>query len=101
MTDKVIYAKATAAGQSTAFYVEPGKPVTVYIYPSANLAADEYGDLQRKNPDGTWDDVFDSAGQVRLSSARTCITIEGEGEYRIDKDLSTAAFGVAAADVPG
>ena len=102
MTDRAILAPQTALGYAE-FTVTPKRPVTVYLYPVASLTAAEYSDLQRKDPTGTWQDVYDhgskgSGGQVRLDTTVTTITVTGEGKYRIMKEASTNAIGVAEAN---
>ena len=99
MADTVLLAPQTALGYGY-FNVDDNIPRTVYVYPVASLTASEYADLQRKDPAGTWQDVYDSGfkgsgGQVRLDTTCTDITVIGEGEYRIMKELSTNAIGVA------
>lgn len=103
MSDKVMLAPQTALGYAY-FPVTRAVPVTVYLYPVADLTASEYADLQRKDPAGTWQDVYDhgfkgSGGQVRLDTTVTTITVKGEGEYRIMKETSSNAIGVARGDV--
>ena len=98
MTDTVLLAPATGAGNSEEIVVEEGRPITVYLYPVGDLTADEHADLQRLAADGSWGDVYDSVfgGQVRLNSTVTSVTVQGAGTYRIAKDSSTNAIGVAA-----
>ena len=98
MADNAILAPQTALGYGY-FKVGHATPVTVYVYPVASLTASEYADLQRKDPDGTWQDVYDSGfkgsgGQVRLDTTCTGVVVNGYGEYRIMKELSTSAIGV-------
>lgn len=98
---EVILTPATGAGQSSSFHVH-NRPMTVSIYNAADagMTAAEYSDLQRKNPAGYWQDVFDSAGQVRLHAGRTEITVIAGGEYRIDKEATTESVGVEVFNAP-
>ena len=105
MTDKTILAKTTSAANSGSFFVKPGRPVTVYLYPQASLTAAENANLQRKDPEGTWQDVYDhgfkgSGGQVVLDTTVTGVVVAGEGEYRIELENPTNAIGVAVGDQP-
>lgn len=103
MVDKTILAKTSSAGNSSAFHVKVGRPATVYLYPEADLTVSENANLQRKDPDGTWQDVYDhsfkgSGGKVVLNTTVTGILVEGEGEYRIELENPTNAIGVAVGD---
>lgn len=102
MADKILLAPQTALGYGY-FKVNRSVPRTVYVYPVADLTASEYADLQRKDPAGTWQDVYDSGfkgsgGQVRLDTTCSGVVVVGEGEYRIMKEASTNAIGVAVGD---
>lgn len=98
---QTILTPATGAGNSSAFTVSD-RPLTVGIYASTGsvTTGSEFADLQRKNAAGNWSDVYDSAGQVRLSAARTEITIVAGGEYRIAKDSTTQTVGVELREAP-
>jgi len=99
MADTVIRAPVDTAGQSDTFKVVD-KALTIYLYPVASLTATEYADLQRQAADDSWADVEDSsfsgaAGQVRLDTTVTEITIRAPGTYRLDFDNPTSAVGAA------
>jgi len=103
MTDKTILAKTSSAGNSSSFHVKKGRPATVYLYPEASLTASEFANLQRLDPDGTWQDVYDhgfkgSGGRVRLDTTVTGVVVVGEGEYRIELENPTNSIGVAIGD---
>lgn len=99
MADKILLAPQTGAGNSEVFYVDPARPRTCYLYPFANVTASEFCDLQREDPAGTWQDVYDSGfgGQVRLDSTVESVTIVGGGKYRWAKEATTNAQGVGLA----
>lgn len=102
-TDNIILAKTASAGNSSEFIVKQSRPVSVYLFPVADLTATEYANLQRKDPEGTWQDVFDHGfkgvgGQVRLDTTVTGITVTAEGVYRIELENPTNSIGVAVAD---
>ena len=103
MSDKVILEKRLTAGNSSDFSVMVNVPKTVYLFPAADLTVGENANLQRKDPDGTWQDVFDSGfkgsgGQGILDSTVTGIMVAGEGVYRVELEDPTNAIGVAVAD---
>ena len=96
---QVILAKATGSGDSDPFDVIT-MPITVTIYPKANYGSDT-GNLVIKNEDGTWDDVYKDAVQVKLSSTNPQLTVTGGGTYRIEFSARTSAIGVARIEAPG
>lgn len=101
--DVVKLAATTSADQSSEFTVRE-RPVTVYIY--GTHVNGEYADLQREGPDDSWRDEYiqPSGGvseKVRLSGERTAVTVYGAGTYRIDKEATTNAIGVAISEAPG
>ena len=103
MTDVTILAKTASAGNSSTFYVKPGQPKTVYLFPVADLTAGENANLQRLDPDSVWQDVFDhgfkgAGGQVILDTTVTGVVVAGEGAYRIELENPTNSIGVAIAD---
>jgi hypothetical protein len=88
----VILAKATGAGNSIDFTVS-AFPMTVRVYPKANLAT-EVGYLKQKNPDGTYDDVYDLSGTViALGATMPQVYIVGPGTYRVEFAARTSAIG--------
>jgi len=102
-TDHIILQKTSSAGNSGSFFVKVGLPRTVYLFPVADLTASENANLQRKDPEGTWQDVFDSGfkgsgGQVILDTTVTGVVVVGEGEYRIELENPTNAIGISVAD---
>ena len=104
-TDSVIRAPVNTAGQSDVFEVFE-TPVTIYLYPVADLVAGEHADLQRDTPAGTYQDVYDpfyqgSGAQVRLNTTATEFTILAPGKYRLDFDNPTNAIGAAKLTWPG
>lgn len=103
MSDNIILAKTASAGNSFPFRVMLNLPRTVYLFPEADLTAGENANLQREDPDGTWQDVYDhsfkgAGGQVILDTTVTGIRVIGEGVYRIELENPTNAIGVAVAD---
>jgi hypothetical protein len=89
----IVLAKATGAGNSVDFTVS-GLPVNVRAYPKANLAA-EVGYLKQKNPDDTYDDVYDLNGTViALGATMPQVMIVGAGTYRVEFAARTSAIGV-------
>ena len=92
MTETVVLAKATGAGNSADFIVNR-TPVTVSAYPEANFGSDT-GELARKNPDGTYDDVFANGAVVACSATNPQFIVYGAGTYRIEFSARTAAIGV-------
>ena len=102
-TEHIILAKTLSAGNSSQFVVKTNNPKTVYLFPVADLTAGENANLQRKDPDGTWQDVYDhsfkgAGGQVILDSTVTGVTVVGEGVYRIELENPTNSIGVAVSD---
>ena len=96
MADTVILTPTATATQSSSFDVD-ARRMTVYAY-SGNgsaLAAGEHGTLQRQNPAGTWQDVYDSNGIVQLNGTLPGVDIVGGGRYRIDKAISVQPVGYA------
>ena len=88
-----VLAKATGAGNSDDFNVSD-KPLHVKAYPVANMAA-ETGLLKQKNPDGTYDVVYDLAGtQAALGATLPSLLVEGAGTYRVEYAARTSAVGV-------
>lgn len=88
-----VLAKGTGAANSSDITVS-AFDTTVRVYPKANLAA-EVGYLKQKNPDGTYDDVYDLAGTViALGAAMPQVMIEGAGVYRVEFAARTSAIGV-------
>jgi hypothetical protein len=100
MADRILRAPNVAAGASAVFKVSPYRPRTVYLYPAADLTATEQSTLQREDPAGTFQDVYDVGfgGIVQLNDTVTGITVTAEGVYRINVADPTAAIGVAIAD---
>jgi len=89
----IILAKATGAANSSDFTVS-AFDTTVRVYPKANLAA-EVGYLKQKNPDGTYDDVYDINNNViALGATLPQVNVEGAGVYRVEFAARTAAIGV-------
>lgn len=92
-SEEVLLTKATGSANSNDFSVY-GVPVTVRVYPKANLAS-ETGLLKQKNPDGTYDDVYDLLGTViALGASMPQVSILGAGTYRIEFSARTSAIGV-------
>ena len=94
-----ILAKATGAANSSEFEVD-ARPVTVGMYPEANFAA-ETAQLQIKNPDGTWDDVYDDNGLILLGATRPQETVWGGGTFRLEFIARTSAMGAYQQTGPG
>ena len=93
-SEEVLLAKATGAANSKDFDVI-GVPVTVRVYPKANLAA-ETGVLVQKNPDGTYDDVYDMSNtQIALGATMPQVSVHGAGTYRVEFAARTSAIGVS------
>lgn len=90
--DNIIMTKGTGAANSDDFEVVD-RPINVCIYPEAALLDAEYHNLMIKDPDGTYVEVFDSAGQVRLCGLQPQITIIGPGTYRLEAAARTTATG--------
>jgi len=99
MTQQVLLEKGTGAANSNGFLVD-SRAVTIGIYPEANLGA-EVAQLQIKNPDGTWDDVYDENGAVQLGAARIQETIWGGGTFRLEFAARTLAIGAYMQSGPG
>ena len=96
MTQTVILAKATGAGNSNEFTVI-NTPVVIAAYPEANYGSDT-GELALKNPDGTYDDVFANGAVVALSATNPAFIVYGAGTYRIEFSARAAAIGVTYED---
>lgn len=94
-----ILAKATGAANSNSVEVHH-RPITVGIYPEANLGA-EVATLQIENPDGTWDDVYDENGVIQLGATRIQETIWGGGTFRLEFAARTLAIGAYMQSGPG
>ena len=89
----IVLAKATGAANSSDFDVS-NVPLTVHAYPVANMAA-ETGLVKKKNPDGTYDAVYDMGGtQAALGATLPQIMLDGAGTYRVEYAARTAAVGV-------
>ena len=86
-----ILAKATGAGNTSDFEVSR-EPVTVAIYPEANIGTDT-AILHKKNPDGTYDSVYKDGAEVELSASEPAVVIYGGGVYRLEFTGRTAAIG--------
>lgn len=95
--ERVILNPTTSATTSDAFEVDRRR-YTVFAYGALTLSA-EYSDLQRQDPDGSWQNVYDAAGQIRLHAGRPGVDITGGGRYRINK--AGSAGNIGAAIVPG
>lgn len=93
LTDITIAAKATGTGQSSTFDVQR-HPVTVQIYPGANLSG-ATADLQRLDPDGTYVDVYDENGKVTLSDTRPQEVVYGTGTFRLNFTARASAVGAS------
>lgn len=92
--DIVILAKATGAGNSDDVDVYPGAPATLSIFPEANFGSD-VGALMKKNPDGTYDQVYDDAlAAIELKATKPHIIVDASGTFRIEFSARTAAIGV-------
>jgi hypothetical protein len=92
---KLINTAATAANQTSAFWVGNNETVTVTAVPLLQSA--EKGTLQITNDDGTtWINALngDTPESNELSATTTVVYAKGPGNYRIDKDVSTAAVGI-------
>jgi hypothetical protein len=100
MADRILRAPNLAAGVSGTFKVGPHRPRTVYLYPAADLTASEQATLQREDPAGTFQDVYDQffGGIVQLNSTVTGVMVHGEGVYRINVADPTNAIGVGIGD---
>ena len=93
-SEAVLLAKATGAANSEDFQVI-GVPITIRVYPKANLAA-ETGLLKQKNPDGTYDDVYDLLGTViALGASMPQVSVTGAGTFRVEFSARTSAIGVS------
>jgi len=89
----IILAKATGAANSSDFTVS-AFDTTVSVYPKANLAS-EVGNLKQKNPDGTYDDVYDiNNNLIALGATLPSVNVEGAGVYRVEFAARTSAIGV-------
>jgi len=69
------------------------EPVMIHAFGS--LGSDT-GDLQVKQSDDTWSDVYDTNGQVQISATRPQVLIEGPGTYRVVVATRTSAWGIDA-----
>ena len=104
MADDTLLAAQTGAGQSNSFKVRKGQQKRIYAYPVADLTASEdVGDLQFKDVDGTWADHVGylpdgNKGKVTLSDTMYDFVVIAEGEWRIDKGVTTNAIGIGIAD---
>jgi len=103
MADKILLAPTSSAAQSIEFVVKAGTKKTIYLYPYADLTAGENANLQKKDPAGTWQVVYDhsfkgSGGQVILDTTVSEVVVTGEGVYRIDLENPTNSIGVAIGD---
>ncbi len=93
LSEEVLLTKATGSANSKDFQIY-GVPVTIRVYPKANLAS-ETGLLKQKNPDDTYDDVYDLNGTViALGATMPQVSISGAGEYRVEFSARTSAIGV-------
>ena len=90
--DKIVLAKATGAGNSEDFSVLD-TAINICLYPEAALLDAENFNLMIKDPDDTYVEVFDSAGQVQLNGLNPQITIIGPGTYRLEAAARTTATG--------
>ncbi len=89
----IILVKATGAGDSDDFVVSKGWPQTITIYPVANVGVD-VGNLVLKNPDGTYDPVYDDAGvAIQFTATALSRIVDGLGTYRVEFADRTAAIG--------
>lgn len=98
LRDKVLLSPTMSAAQSGSFGVDKRR-VTVYVYGSLFVGG-EYADLERQDPTGAWQTVWDSNGQIRLHANRPGVDIIGGGTYRISKSGSTGTIGVAFVEGP-
>lgn len=90
--DYIVMEKGTGAANSDDFTVDAAA-INVCLYPEAALLDSEYHNLMIKDPDGTYVEVYDSAGQVRLCGLQPQITIIGPGTYRLEAAARTTATG--------
>ena len=95
-SDRVVLALGTGAAQSADFHVLT-QPVRLQIY--GTFGADT-ADLQIKDPEGDYVDVYDSNGQVVMSATRPQVLIDGPGTYRLDYNARTAAQGASIMETP-
>jgi hypothetical protein len=66
-------------------------PVMVFAF--GTLGSDT-GDLQVRQSDGTYSDVYDTDGQVQLSATRPQVLINAPGTYRVDVTTRTGSWGI-------
>lgn len=100
MSDRSLREPINTAGVSDTFIVKHNRPRTVYLYPVADLTASEQATLQREDPAGTFQDVYDNAfgGIVQLNTTVTGTVVVGEGKYRVNVADPTNAIGVGIGD---
>jgi hypothetical protein len=90
----IILAKAVGAGNTADFKPSPNAPVTISVYPEANLGTD-VGYLVKKNPDGTYDSTYhDNGAVISISALRPHIIVSASGTFRVEFAARTAAIGV-------
>lgn len=96
MADQInILASATSSSPIalTAEIAVGPEPVMVMAF---GTIGSDTGDLQVKQSDDTWSDVYDADGQVQLSASRPQWLITAPGTYRVAIQTRTAAWGVDA-----
>lgn len=91
---RILIAPTTSAATSEQFTVRPGQVVAVV---SNGLDGSNEARIQVKNAANTFDDI-DEVTAVMTATAQQR-TISAAGDYRIDKDATTAPSGVAIGDL--
>jgi len=87
--------KGTGAANSDPIDID-SLPVTLKAYPVSNMAA-EVGAVVEKNPDGTWDPMFDLLGtEIKLGATLPSVVVEGITTVRVEYSARTSAVGVTA-----
>ncbi len=90
----IILAKATGPGETADFVVSKGWPQTITIYPAANVGSD-VGLLKIKNPDGTYDPVYDDSGiAIQFTATALNRIVDGLGTYHVIFATRASAIGV-------
>jgi len=93
----VVLAKGTGAANSADFNVGD-KPLHVLAYPVANMAS-EVGNLVEKNPDGTYQAVYNSGGTlVALGATWPSYTLTSGRTFRVEWAARTSAIGVVISE---
>lgn len=94
MADQInILASGTTDSVTTEEVAVGSEPVMLMAF---GALGSDTGDLQVKQSDDTWSDVYDADGQVQLSATRPQWLVTGPGTYRVSVTTRTSSWGIDA-----